>query len=101
MKKMSQTIYYSFGGTICAGAIFLLAPGASAQNLFVADYQNGNIYEYSSGGVQSTFATGLENPTGLAFNSAGDLFAADQGRGSIYEFINNNETLTSTPHFFA
>jgi hypothetical protein len=56
-----------------------------AQNLFVADNGSGNIYEFTPDGVQSTFASGLNGPTGLAFNSAGNLFVAD-GSGNIYEF---------------
>ena len=51
----------------------------SAGNLFVADQNSGNIYEFTPGGVQSTFASGLDYPYGLAFNSAGDLFVADDG----------------------
>ena len=46
----------------------------------------GNIYEFTPGGVQSTFASGLNYPAGLAFNSAGNLFVADIGSGNIYEF---------------
>ena len=69
----------------------LIASNAQAQNLFAADYYSGNIYEYTPGGVQSTFASGLADPFGLAFNSAGDLFVADGNEqpfpsGSIYEF---------------
>jgi sugar lactone lactonase YvrE len=47
---------------------------------------SGTIYEFTPGGAQSTFASGLSNVPygGLAFNSAGDLFSADGG--SIYEY---------------
>jgi len=58
----------------------------SAGDLFVADDLSGNIYEYTLGGVQSTFASGLFKPVGLAFDGAGDLFEADWGSGNIYEF---------------
>jgi sugar lactone lactonase YvrE len=101
MKKITQTIYHPIIGTIGTGAILLLASGASAQNIFVSDYQTGDIYEYTSGGVQSTFATGLINPAGLAFDSSGDLFAAAQGNGNIYEFINSGGTLSSTATLYA
>jgi hypothetical protein len=57
-----------------------------AQNLFVSDYNNGNILEYTPGGVRTTFASGLSEPLGLAFNSAGVLFEADSGSYNIYEF---------------
>ena len=63
----------------------LITSSAQAQNLFVSD-TDGNINEYTPGGVQSTFATGLETPLGLACNSAGDLFAADDGSDNIYEY---------------
>jgi DNA-binding beta-propeller fold protein YncE len=36
--------------------------------------------------VRSTFASGLSNPWGLAFNSAGDLFETDEESGNIYKF---------------
>jgi len=59
-----------------------------AQNLFEADFGSGNIYEFTPGGAQSTFASEL-HPAGLAFNSAGNLFVADYGSGNIYEFTTN------------
>ena len=55
-----------FGGVVCAGAILLMASRAQAQNLFVSDYSSGNIYEYTPGGVQSTFAS-EETPVFLVF----------------------------------
>ena len=60
-------------------------------NLFQADERSGNIYEFTPGGVRSTFASGLPvegdgGLDGLAFNTAGDLFASDFGSGNIYEF---------------
>jgi hypothetical protein len=54
--------------------------------MFAADSGNGNIYEFTPGGVRSTFAFGLDNPVGLVFNSAGDLFETDFLSGNIYEF---------------
>src|ERR1017187_3158477 len=75
-----------FWRSICAAAVLLVAAKVQAQNLFVSSYGSGNIYEYTPGGVRSTFASGLNFPVGLAFNSAGDLFEADQGSGNIYKF---------------
>jgi hypothetical protein len=57
----------------------------NAGNLFVVDY-DGYIYKFTPAGVKSTFASGLNLPNGLAFNSAGNLFEADYGSGNIYEF---------------
>jgi sugar lactone lactonase YvrE len=59
---------------------------AQAQNLFVSEYPGDIIAEITPGGTQSTFASGLYLPNGLAFNSAGGLFVADEGSGHIYEF---------------
>jgi len=65
-----------FVGAACAGAVLLMAPSAPAQNLFAGDY-SGSIYDYTPGGVRSTFASGFSNPWGLAVDSAGDLFVAN------------------------
>jgi sugar lactone lactonase YvrE len=86
-KYIIRAAYYSFGGTLCAGAVMLIASGAQAQNLFVSG--TNNIFEFTTNGVQSTFASGLNLPAGLAFNSTGDLFEADQGSENIYEFTTN------------
>jgi sugar lactone lactonase YvrE len=71
------------GGAACAGAVLLMASGAAAQNLFISNYGAQNIYEYTPGGAQSTFASGMNYPLGLAFNSAGDLFVANSANNAI------------------
>src|SRR6516164_1181832 len=63
-----------------------LAGPADAANLFVADANTGNIYEYTPGGVQSTFASGLSSPDGLAFDSASDLFVSEYSTGNVYKY---------------
>ncbi len=64
----------------------MVATSASAQNLFVSVYSSGNIYEYTPGGAQSTFASAPTTSQQLAFNSAGDLFEANASSDNIYEF---------------
>ena len=39
--------------------------------------------------MQSTFASGLSSPFGLAFNSAGNLYVSDAGSDTIYKFTPN------------
>ena len=61
-----------------AGLAAVLAPvTAHAQNLYVTVLGPGTILEYTPSGVQSTYATGLSAPRGLAFDSIGNLFAAE------------------------
>jgi DNA-binding beta-propeller fold protein YncE len=85
------------------GVFFALAITAHAQNLYVSvngalcgfnctDF-SGSISEYTPDGMQTTFASGLARPRGLAFDSSGNLFAAvtrfappNQGHGSILKF---------------
>ncbi len=86
------------------GAIFALAINTHAQNLYVSvngaicgfncSEFTGSISEYTADGMQSTFASGLARPRGLAFDSSGNLFAAvnrhappkPQFQGRILEF---------------
>ena len=76
----------------------------SADNLFVttADFcdsclfgdpgvinGSGKIYKLTPNGVRTTFASGLDDPTALAFDSAGNLFVANVSfnlSGTIYKF---------------
>jgi hypothetical protein len=62
------------------GAVMLISPGAQAQNLFAT--AGSGILEYSPGGAQSTFASGLSNVGGMAFDAAGDMFVSS-GSGYI------------------
>jgi DNA-binding beta-propeller fold protein YncE len=90
MKTKNTTITIS--GAVCG--IILAAQCVQAQNLFVGDYASESILEYS-GGTQTTFATGLDYPTGMAFDSAGDLFEGDQFSGNIYEWAGAGSTRTT------
>jgi hypothetical protein len=47
--------------------LILLTTLAQGQNLFVSDWASDTIYEFTPGGVKSTFASGLDNPAFLAF----------------------------------
>ena len=68
------------------GVFFALAINAHAQNLYVSvsgahcgfncTEFSGSISEYTPDGMQSTFASGLARPRGLAFDSSGNLFVA-------------------------
>jgi DNA-binding beta-propeller fold protein YncE len=92
-------------------AIFALAITAHAQNLYVsANVPGGShaIFEYTPSGVQSTYASGLNNPRGLAFDSTGNLFATnahDAGPIEIGKVLKSNlrnhvSTFGSAAKFF-
>lgn len=89
MKTKNATI--TIGGAVCG--LILAGYGARAQNLFVGSYGSSRIVEFS-GETSSTFATGMDYPTGLAFDNSGDLFESDQFSGNIYEWP--GESLTRT-----
>ncbi len=61
----------------------MLVSITQAQNLFVESYSS--ILEFTPGGAQSTVASGLNGPNGLACDSAGNLFVAVTGSGNIIE----------------
>jgi DNA-binding beta-propeller fold protein YncE len=90
MKTINAAV--AVGGAVCS--LFLAGSAVDAQNLFVGDYSAGELLEYS-GGVESVFATGLNYPTGLAFDSSGDLFEGDQFSGNIYEWKGGGATRTT------
>jgi sugar lactone lactonase YvrE len=78
---------------ISAFASITSTVAATVQNLFtsVRSGTNGIIYLYTPNGTKSIFASGLNQPWGLACDSSGDLYVAvwgngGSGVGSIYEF---------------
>jgi len=77
-----RTTCHAIGGVVFAGIVMLISFSAQGQNLFVSS-SGGNIYQFTPNGAQSTFASGLSLPRGLAFNSSGTLFEADEGDGGL------------------
>lgn len=63
----------------------------SAGNLFVStltsDFTMGSIREFTPGGVESIFATGLRSPRGLAFDSTGNLFVTENLGGQLGDIL--------------
>jgi sugar lactone lactonase YvrE len=92
------------------GAVFALVTAAQAQNLYVSANAPGShkIFEFTPSGVQSIYASGLDNPRGLAFDSIGNLFAttaheADNieiGKVLKFNLRNHVSTFGSAAKFF-
>ena len=80
------------GAVLCLTAISPICARASAENLFAVDVNqttgnpNGVIDEFTPNGVRSTFPSGFNDPSALAFDNAGNLFVAGRGSGTIYKF---------------
>jgi len=93
-------------------AIFALVTAAHAQNLYVSANRlpalGGHaILQFTPSGLESTYATGLENPRGLAFDDLGNLFAAEIlnrddhviGRALKFNLRNHRNTFGSVAKF--
>lgn len=99
MKINNRNIYRSLGGAICAGAFGLMASSTFGQNLFVSSFAGGTITEVSPSGGQTPFASGLDYPFGIAFDSSGNLFVANTDDnsftgGSITEYLAGGGTVS-------
>jgi sugar lactone lactonase YvrE len=93
-------------------AALLAHPRTShADILYVSNYDNPitrgqtfTILRYDSvtGSNLGTFAsTGLDHPTGLAFDSAGNLYVANSGNDTIEKFTASGGILSTTGSVFA
>jgi sugar lactone lactonase YvrE len=79
--------------------VLLTSSLAHADNIYVSCYNSGKIMKYDSSGNGTIFASGLNNPTGLAFDSKGNLWASEQGssntnNGAIVKFDKNGNKST-------
>lgn len=66
----SNYVIFAAGLSLPHGLVF-----DNAGDLFVADQGSGNIYKFTKEGIRSTFASGLLDPTGLAFQPIPELKA--------------------------
>jgi sugar lactone lactonase YvrE len=78
------------------GLITLLSAGnllAAAGDLYVANSNGGNILKVNSG-LKTVFASGLTDPTSVAFDGSGNLFVADASTHMIFKFAPNGTRST-------
>jgi sugar lactone lactonase YvrE len=63
--------------------------------MFVSDQKSGCIYEFDpDDATRTTFATGLNSPVGLLFDSHGILYVADSPANVIYKYTTNGVRTT-------
>src|SRR5436190_19257206 len=90
MKTITKLIYVAVA--VVSLAIGAVTVNGAVNDLFASvngNTQNGGgfIYEYTPGGVQSTFAAGLSRPRGVAFDHFGNLFVVTNTFDSVSQTL--------------
>ena len=94
MKTITKLLYLAFA--VVSLAIGAVTAQGALNDLFASvngDSHNGGgfIYEYTPGGVQSTFASGLSRPRGVAFDHSGNLFVATNTANYRFRLVSAND----------
>jgi PEP-CTERM motif len=90
MHRSVPGVYRLSTVMVCAAAVFFMAAGAEAQNLYVTQTgtlqppqigTGGAVFDIEPNGtVNPPIISGLEDPFALAFDSSGDLFIGAEAR---------------------
>jgi hypothetical protein len=64
----ASSVFRSAAISIFAGSILFSLSIARGQNLFLSDYGNGTVEEFTPNGSDKIVATGLNEPMGIAFD---------------------------------
>ncbi|HEV2968368.1 MAG TPA: autotransporter-associated beta strand repeat-containing protein [Pirellulales bacterium] len=91
-RPRSRALY-----TLLLGAMALWAmPATALAQIFVTNYNNGTIGEYTTTGatVNAALITGLNQPYGIAV-SGGNLFVVNNASGTIGEYTTTGETVNA------
>src|SRR5579863_9154087 len=85
----------SFAGALCAGAVYLLAGSAPAQNLYVAMVGNGTVGEYGLDGstINASLISGLDNNSYSIAISGNDLFV---GGNNVGEYTTSGAAINTS-----
>lgn len=91
MKSKAITLLATFALTGFTGTI------VRAQDIFVSNQGvPGSVSEFDpSGNLVTTFNTGLDDPTGLAFDSSGNLYVANQF-GTVAKFDSSGNLINAS-----
>ena len=73
--------------TLAIAVMLGLTSAVQSQTVYVSNYGNNTIEQFTPDGVGSVFAsTGLDHPNGLAFDNAGNLYVANNQYQDIEKF---------------
>src|SRR6266487_3940436 len=106
MKTTMKAVYLSLG----ALGVFLFGSVAThADTFYVSNYGDNTIEKFDSAGNASLFASsGLNGPTGLAFDSRGSLYVGNRESNTIEKFSPTGDDLgvfantgLNSPYFIA
>ena len=85
---------------VTALGLCLAEAAFGAQNIFVANYLGNTVSEFDSTGnlINATFVSGVNKPSGMAFDKAGHLYVANQGgvKNTVSEFDTNGTLITDS-----
>src|SRR5947207_12342230 len=77
-----------------AAAFVPLSARAAAGDLFEADFGSGSIFKFTPTGTKLPFASALNGPFDLAFDTSGNLFESDSASGKILKFTPDGTVTT-------
>ena len=82
-SRPSKSIAWHLALAMAGASALPLASRAAVGDLYEADFGIGNVFKFTPTGARTTFATGLGNPAGVAFDPKGNLFVSDNLHGLI------------------
>jgi len=80
---------------IVAASFMAVTAIAAPDDIYVADYNAGTIYQFTPSGTPSTFTSGPSGPYALAFDKAGNLFVANYNDGTIKKYASDSTFLST------
>ena len=85
---MKKNNLLHLGLFVAAFAASLLpnATRAAVGDFYVSDTGSGTISRFTPAGTKTPFVSGLNAPTGLAFDNKGNLYVAQSGSGTIWRY---------------
>lgn len=89
MKRSLCAIWFTF-----LALLISMRVSAFPGDMYVPDFNAGIVYKFAPDGSRTVFASGLDDPEGLAHDAAGYLFVTETGTGTIYKYAPNGTRTT-------